>query len=144
MPVHTSVFLLNLQAACNFIKKRDPDAGIFLQILINCWSLNDRSKKICKQLLLSSLYLKIIAQHCLIFQRSKSLGRISLYVFDEDLYETLVNFFLSPRKTLDSVEVGNNKTSSVLNIALTLDPLIVDDEALFWTLPLLLLLFMFW
>ena len=42
-----------------------------------------------------------------------------------------MNFFLSPRKTLDSVEAGNNKTSSVLNIALTLDPLIVDDEALF-------------
>ena len=42
-----------------------------------------------------------------------------------------MNFFLSPRKTLDSVEVGNNTTSSVLKVALTLDPLIVDDVTLF-------------
>ena len=39
--------------------------------------------------------------------------------------------FLSPRKASDSVEVGNNTTFLVLNIALTLNPLIVDDEALF-------------
>ena len=44
---------------------------------------------------------------------------------------------MNSRKISDSVEVSNNTKSLVLNITLTLDPIIVDDETLFGGLLLL-------